>query len=236
MEDRNHQQPKDSFNMIEDLIHIERVRTALSHSTSWDVQQGAESNQVLETVGDAFIGFNIAKWLYEGGVPTEKEITLIRSRIVSNVSLAKIGRRIGIPKYLKVNNKYKITSKDVADAFEALVGAMVLEIGSEQSENWLYEIIREDVLKAITQEEKEPNKEGRNEFNPTNRLQEYAQSKGFSKPKYPESFSEDKGTFKIECHFRNGNQLITSHGVHRQVKEAKKRAASHMLKKLKVSA
>ena len=40
-------------------------------------------------------------------------------------------RRIGIPEYLKMRLNRKCTSKDVADAFEALVGAMSLELGSD---------------------------------------------------------------------------------------------------------
>jgi len=208
---------------------MEKVRVALTHP-SYAEHRGIESNQALETVGDAILDHLVAKWLYRLGINTEKEITNIRSRLVSNKSLAKIGDRIGLKKYLKVY-RHRVTPKDVADGFESFIGALSLEFGQQATEEIVYEILKTDLYEAIEEERKHPQKEGRSECNPVNRLQEFAQEKDLPLPKY--SDGEFNGTtYKVVCHFNFNGQKIYSYGVSRRKKEARKKAASFMLQKL----
>ena len=222
--------------MIQDFLHMDAVKTALNHP-SYAVRMGVESYQALETVGDAILDHLVAKWLYGLGVITEKDITNIRSRIVSNKNLAKIGKNIGLNKYLKVD-RHRITPKDVADCLEAVIGALSIELGQDYTEEVLKELFIGEVHKAIRDEKQNPNKKGRSEMNAKNRLQEYVQGIGLRLPDdlwYGRSDFNGK-TYKVSCYFVNRNgQKISTYGVARTIKESEKKAASFMLQKLNLA-
>jgi dsRNA-specific ribonuclease len=222
--------------MIEQFLHIKAVKTALIHP-SYAKRRKIESNQALETVGDGVLDSMVASWLYDAGYKSEKTISNIRSRIVSNRNLAKIGDRIGLRKHLKVY-RHRTTSKDVADCFEAVIGALKRSLGYDFVDQWLYGLIRDDVLKAISDEELNPNKEGRSEHNPVNRLQEHAQGLGLQPEKH---FGYEKPQFdgkhyKIVCYWLANGQKITSFGKAATKKTARKKAAHFMLKNLQIEA
>lgn len=209
---------------------MKAVQTALIHP-SYAVRRGVESNQALETIGDGILDGIVASWLYDNGISTEKEITNIRSLIVSNENLAKIGERIGLEKYLKVF-KHRITPEDVADCLEAVIGALSRELGYNYTRELLEDLFESEVFKAIKQEKRNPNKVGRSEINPINVLQEYAQTQGFDLPKYTDG-DFNGNTYKVSCHFKGDTkQVISSYGVARRKKEARKKAAQFMLKRL----
>lgn len=219
--------------MLKDFLHLETVRIALTHP-SYAKRHGIESNQALETVGDSLLDFVVASWLHGSGISTEKDITNIRSRIVSNKNLAKIGRVIGLDKYLKVH-RHTIKPKDIADAFEAFIGALSTDLGNGFTTDLLYDLLSDELVKAVKEERSNPNVEGRSEMNPVNRLQEYAQGNNHKVPSYDKSRFNGQ-TFKVICHFRytqDGKAYeVSSYGVHRTKKEATKRSAYFMLKKL----
>lgn len=217
---------------LKDLKHIEKVRTALTHP-SFVGRRAIESNQALETVGDGILKHLVSKWLYNKGIKSEKDISIIRSTIVSNRSLERIGKKIGIPKYLKTSRSYQLQFGDIADAFEALIGAISLETGPRFVEDWLLSFMEQEVTRAITQYRRNPIKEGRNESNPVNRLFEYAKSKKDQRPKFTEDFDHVTMIFTVTCHYRkNGLGVITSYGKHKNKKVARKKSCFYMLKKV----
>jgi len=216
---------------IAEYKHIQAVQTALTHST-YANKYDVESNQALETVGDGILDHIIAKWLYQYDITTEKDITNIRSRIVNNKNLAKIGEEMGL-KYHILTYRHNPTSKDIADCFEAVIGALALELGSRHVESILRVILDNTVRDAIQDERENPIVEGRSEFNPVNRLQEYAQDRGFSLPKYDDGMFNGE-TYKVVCHWRGNGQRISSYGVASRKKEARKKAAYFMLQRIGV--
>lgn len=221
---------------IAEYKHMKAVQTALTHST-YANKYGVESNQALETVGDGILDHIIAKWLYSQDITNEKDITNIRSRIVSNKSLAKIGAEMGLKYHLRTY-KHRPTSKDVADCFEALIGAISLELGSQHVELILKNLLYKVVVNAIQAERENPDVEGRNEQNPVNRLQEFAQSIGLRPNK---DYGYDKPdfngrTFKITCYWRASGQKVSTYGVASRKKEARKKAAHFMLQKIGIEA
>ena len=216
--------------------HMKAVQTALTHST-YANKYDVESNQALETVGDGILDHLIAKWLYSQAITNEKDITNIRSRIVSNKSLAKIGAEMGLRNHLRTY-RYRPTSKDMADCFEAIVGAISIELGSQHVELILKKLLYKVVANAIQAERDNPDVEGRNEFNSVNRLQEHAQSIGLRPNKdYGYEKPEFNGrTFKIECYWNADGRKISSYGVASRKKEARKKAAFFMLQKMGIEA
>ena len=118
------------------FIDKELFHLSLTHS-SWvnEVGGGGHSNERLEFLGDAVIDAVIAQSLYEKYPDfSEGDLTKLRSNIVSGGSLAKVARGLGMGNYLLLGKGEEASggrNKDsnLANAFEALVGALLLDRG-----------------------------------------------------------------------------------------------------------
>jgi len=117
--------------------------------------QNIPNNERLEFLGDSVIDTVVAQYLYEK-YPMEDEgfLTKLRSRIVSRENLNQIGEKMELleqVRYFKGNNKYKSLEGNV---FEALVGALYLDMGYNKTKELLgsrvlEELINIEQLKAI---------------------------------------------------------------------------------------
>jgi len=119
------------------FIDKELFHLSLTHS-SWVNEAGGgdgHSNERLEFLGDAVIDAVIAQSLYEKYPDfSEGDLTKLRSNIVSGGSLAKVARGLGMGNYLLLGKGEEASggrNKDsnLANAFEALVGALLLDRG-----------------------------------------------------------------------------------------------------------
>jgi len=98
-------------------------------------QDGTESNERLEFLGDAVLGAVVADHLY-AAFPDRDEGLLTRTRatIVNGKALASYARAIGLgPLILMSDNTAQADGRTnatiLADAFEAIVGALYLDLG-----------------------------------------------------------------------------------------------------------
>ena len=114
------------------LFHL-----SLTHS-SWVNESNnhdCQSNERLEFLGDAVIDAVIAQSLYEKYPDfTEGDLTKLRSNIVNGVSLAKVARELGLGNHLLLGKGEEASGgrnkeSNLANAFEALVGALFLDRG-----------------------------------------------------------------------------------------------------------
>ncbi len=115
--------------------NIELYKLALIHkSASLVLDDGSHiNNERLEYLGDAVIESVTSDYLYIE-YPTENEgfLTQLRSKIVSRQSLNALSRAIGLDKLIISNAKGSFTQKHIAgDAFEAIIGAVYLDMGYE---------------------------------------------------------------------------------------------------------
>lgn len=109
--------------------------TALTHSSYLNEPDGADSqsNDRLETLGDAALGLAITHALYESDAELGAgQLTLIRSKVVNNKTLARAARSIGIGDYLLMGSGEAKSggangNSNLAGAFEAIVGAIFLD-------------------------------------------------------------------------------------------------------------
>lgn len=109
--------------------------TALTHSSYLNEPDGADSqsNDRLETLGDAVLGLAITHALYESDAELGAgQLTLIRSKVVNNKTLASAARSIGIGEYLLMGSGEAKSggangNSNLAGAFEAIVGAIFLD-------------------------------------------------------------------------------------------------------------
>lgn len=131
--------------------------TSLVHRSSlvyWPTDKsGIFSNERLEFLGDAFLSFFIAseaiiehKYLQEG------DLSRLRAAIVGTENLALKSRMLGVGECLLVGkaemNSNPLRRDNVlADAFEAITAALLLDAGEEKVHSWLLKVFAED-LKA----------------------------------------------------------------------------------------
>ncbi len=120
-----------------------RLRRALTHrSASFNPEA---SNERLEFLGDALLGAIIAEYLLSAlpRVP-EGVLSRARTRLVRGETLADTARALGVDRLLIVGaTEERTRGRDrdslLADAFEALVGALYLDAGAEAVRNFVHE-------------------------------------------------------------------------------------------------
>ena len=94
------------------------------------------SNERLEFLGDAVLGFVFATRLYNSfGQSSEGELTRLRSRIVRGSTLARAATRIDLGEYLYLGKGEEASGgrskpANLAGALEALIGAAYLDQGA----------------------------------------------------------------------------------------------------------
>jgi len=114
-----------------------------------------ESNERLEFLGDAVIYAVIAETVYEKYPDfDEGELTTLRSSVVKGDYLAKVSRKLGIGDQLLLGNGEEGSggrNKDsnLANAFEALVGAFFLDRGYLNAKEFILENL--DVMSKRSQ-------------------------------------------------------------------------------------
>lgn len=115
---------------------------AITHSSYKNIENSQYDNERLEFLGDAFISLAVANYLFKV-YPDENEgyLTQLRAKIVSRESLNKIGEDIGLQNFIlyqKSSNNYKSL---VGNTFEALYGAILIDIGLEKAQKSIEEFI-----------------------------------------------------------------------------------------------
>ncbi len=119
-------------------------RSYASDNPSWPYA----NNERLEFLGDAVLELAVTKYLFET-LPNEEEgkMTLIRASLVNAKMLARIAGEIELGRHLSVarnrtNENERAQETMLADAFEALIGALYLDRGFEAA----YAFVEETVL------------------------------------------------------------------------------------------
>ena len=100
------------------------------------------SNERLEFLGDAVLGMVISEYLFKTFPDYyEGELTKIKSVVVSQPTLAKIGHSLNLESYLIVGkgliNRLEFPKSLLANAFEAIVGAIYLDGGLQVVKNFV---------------------------------------------------------------------------------------------------
>jgi ribonuclease III len=128
------------------------LRQALIHSSHTNEHPAAgQSNERLEFLGDAVLSLVVSEVLWQR-YPGEDEgsLTTRRAAIVSAAPLAAIARRLDLGSYLLLGQGADAagerTRKSVlAGTFEAVVGAIYLELGIDHTRRWLLDVVRPEI-------------------------------------------------------------------------------------------
>jgi ribonuclease III len=97
-----------------------------------------QNNERLEYLGDAVLGTIVAEYLFTK-YPNSDEgfLTKMRSKIVKRNSLNKIGDKMGLDVILQEYNNTRLSRSMLGNAVEALVGAVYLECGYDQTRRYV---------------------------------------------------------------------------------------------------
>lgn len=109
-----------------------------SNSSDKPAGTGMQNNERLEYLGDAVLGTIVAEYLFNK-YPNYDEgfLTKMRSKIVKRNSLNKIGDKMGLDVILQEYNNTRLSRSMLGNAVEALVGAVYLECGYEQTKRYV---------------------------------------------------------------------------------------------------
>jgi ribonuclease-3 len=116
-------------------------------------KSGIFSNERLEFLGDAFLSFFIAsEAMIEHKSLQEGDLSRLRAAIVGTENLALKSRDLGIGDCLLVgkaemNSNPQRRDNVLADAFEAVTAALLLDSSEEKAHTWLLNVFSDD-LKA----------------------------------------------------------------------------------------
>lgn len=172
---------------------------AITHpSLRHETQRHEFDNQRLEFLGDAILQLVITEYLYDKfRAEPEGQLTKLRSRLVSRDTLKKRGLALDLGSFLMMGRGEEASggrarTSTLADAFEALIGAVYLDSGLEAAREFILTQARPD----LEQLAKEPV-----DINPKGNLQELLQSISPRSPVYKtlsQSGPEHAKTFVVE--------------------------------------
>lgn len=121
------------------------LQQALTHPTYFEGQraEGDQDNQRLEFLGDSILGFIVARELFKRNPGADEGyLSKTRAALVCEGSLADLARELDLGAYIimgkgSLKNGEQNRNSILADAFEAVTGAIYLAQGLEQVEKFL---------------------------------------------------------------------------------------------------
>ncbi|WP_284280346.1 MULTISPECIES: ribonuclease III [Limnobacter] len=190
----------------------------------------AAHNERLEFLGDSVLNCSASILLYHDFPDMDEgKLSRIRSHLVKQDCLASIGRRINLESVLilgtgELKSASRIKDSIVADAVEALIGAVLLDAGFEKARDCVFKLLRpvlaETPIESLGKD-------------PKTRLQELLQSRKKGLPVYAvlvEGGTSASPEFKVECVISDFD--IRKSGVGHSRRVAEQQAAQAVLEVL----
>ncbi len=205
------------------------LKSAFAHRSFLNENKNVvpEHNERLEFLGDAVLELASSEFLYNKYPDKpEGELTALRAALVNTYSISDVAKELGMNDYLLLSKgEAKDTGRArrfiLADAFEALLGAMYIDQGYEQVQKFLnlhlFPKIDEIISKRLWQD-------------PKSRLQELAQDKLGITPRYEIVKEEGPDHDKkfVSAVLFDKEQVATGEGRSKQ--EAEQEAAKTAIK------
>ncbi|MDO8557958.1 MAG: ribonuclease III [bacterium] len=175
------------FSLLEARLGIEfrnkdLLRQALVHRSylNENPSLGLDHNERLEFLGDAVIELAVTEFLYKNYPNPEGDLTNWRASLVNAKILSYLAREAGIEDFLMLSRG---EAKDMgrarqyilANAIEAVVGAMYLDLGYEAAREFIERVVIKELPRIL---------EERSYKDPKSRLQEEAQDRVGATPSY----------------------------------------------------
>ena len=131
-------------------IQTSLLELALTHS-SFSYENGGQSNERLEFLGDSILGFLVAQEVFERNAGlNEGDLTRLKNSLVSADSLATAATRLDLGKYLRLGKGEEGSGgrtrlNILADAMEAVIAATFLSSGIDEAKK----LVQEQILPML---------------------------------------------------------------------------------------
>ncbi len=195
---------------------------ALTHRSS----PGA-SNERLEFLGDAVLDFAVSEVVYDAMPEADEgDLSRLRASLVKDTSLAALAAGLGLGEHLILGSGERKSGGHrresiLADALEALFGAVFLDAGYDASRKVIEKAFGDRLLELP---------DPRNLRDPKTRMHEWLQARAFGLPDYElanVSGEAHRQQFEVRCAVSGGKYQTSGSG--RSRRNAEQAAAERML-------
>lgn len=204
------------------------LRRALAHRSWCAETPGADSNERLEFLGDAVLGWAVADIVYHrySDLP-EGQLTDLRKSVVNAIALAEVADEIGLGRHILLGRGEAAAGgaqkpSILSDAFEAVLGAVYLDGGADAAFGMVERLIGPRMPVTI---------DGLDQLDQKTQLQELSARAGRGAPEYTISSTgpDHAKTFRATVSV-DGQPL--GHGEGRSKKAAEQVAAAEACRAL----
>lgn len=143
---------KDKKLLICALTHSSFANERISHDVS--------SYERLEFFGDSILSFVISDFIYKN-LPDypEGDLTRLRAAVVCEDSLYEVSKKLSIGKYILLgkgeeNSNGRERKSILADIIEAIIAAMFIDSGLEESRKFIMDNLKDKILSLVEHSEK----------------------------------------------------------------------------------
>ena len=140
---------------IEELVgtkikNLDLYQRAFTHKSALkEYEQFTESFETLEFIGDSVLGFVITKFLFDRYESKQEGfLTKARTKLVRGETLAKIANTLNLNELVIMDekgmrNRWNNNPKILEDVFEALIGAIYMDIGLIHAKEFILRIYQD---------------------------------------------------------------------------------------------
>ena len=137
------------------FTNISLLETAMHHR-SWNAENdGGESNERLEFLGDAVLGWVVADIVYtqHSDLP-EGKLTDLRKSVVNANALAEVAVELGIGEFLMLGKGEDTAggrekTSILSDALEAVIGAVYIDAGPQATHDVVSALMGKRIVDAV---------------------------------------------------------------------------------------
>jgi ribonuclease-3 len=205
---------------------------ALTHrSFAFEQPEPIEHNERLELLGDSVLGLIVTELIYKTYPElAEGEMARLRAAVVNTVALAEMARNIGVGDRIRLGKGEEASggrdkSSLLADTFEAVIGALFLDRGLQETGKVLVPLFERELQTVVTAGDR---------YDAKNALQEIAVRDGGELPSYRVASSGPDHDKRFTAHVYLDGELFGA-GTGRSKKEAEQNAAREALERIEES-
>ncbi len=210
---------------IEQLVgtkikNLDLYQKAFTHKSALkEYEQFTDSFETLEFIGDSVLGFVITKFLFDRYESRQEGfLTKARTKLVRGETLAKIANALNLNELVIMDEKgmrngWNNNPKILEDVFEALIGAIYMDIGLIHAKEFILRIYQDTKfvdLNSIMVDD-----------NYKDHLMRHCQVNGWPLPEY-RVVGHYEGLFYIDIFINDG---CMSRGIAKSKKQAEQNAA-----------
>jgi len=138
-----------------EFTNVSLLETAMHHR-SWNAENdGGESNERLEFLGDAVLGWVVADIVYtqHSDLP-EGKLTDLRKSVVNANALAEVAVELGIGEFLMLGKGEDTAggrekTSILSDALEAVIGAVYIDAGPQVTHDMVSALMGKRIVDAV---------------------------------------------------------------------------------------